>query len=276
MEPFINLVKAPRALWGINVSYFIEGLAYFGVLTILAKFLAENVQLTDMHAGWVISGLTGGITLSMLFLGGVSDKIGVRAALIISLICMVVGRFFLALADSIGLATGLGNLMFFTVLLGLFIVVIGYGMYQPAAYAGVKKFTDKKTAGMGYAMIYALMNLGAFVSGMISPPIRRSFANAFPPNGLSAVMWTYVGMTVLAVFLCIIILTKKTEQTAIVAARQANGEDEKKTETAAPIKNKVDNTGLLLLASLSVVLLIVALFFWTNPAGLMYKFRWIP
>ena len=43
IDPFINLVKAPRALWGINVSYFLEGLVYFGILTILGKYLSENV-----------------------------------------------------------------------------------------------------------------------------------------------------------------------------------------------------------------------------------------
>ena len=79
-QTFVAFVKAPKALWGINIPYVIEGLVYFGILTILGKFCSENIQLTDQQAGWVYSGVTSGITLAMLFLGGVSDKIGVRRA----------------------------------------------------------------------------------------------------------------------------------------------------------------------------------------------------
>lgn len=38
IDPFINLIKAPKALWGINLSYLIEGLTYFGVLGLLAIY----------------------------------------------------------------------------------------------------------------------------------------------------------------------------------------------------------------------------------------------
>ncbi|MCI0515370.1 MFS transporter [candidate division KSB1 bacterium] len=186
-EPFVNLVHAPRALWGINVPFFLEGLVYFGILTILGKYLSGNVALTDLHAGWVYSAFTGGITFAMFFLGGVSDRIGVRVALVLALGFMLVGRLLLALSGSLGLGTGLSSAMFVLILGGLFLVVIGWGMFQPAAYAGVKKFTTPATATMGYAMVYALMNLGAFMSGIISPPVRRAFVAVFPPNGLTAV-----------------------------------------------------------------------------------------
>ena len=35
-QPFIDLVHAPRALWGINLAYVIEGMVYFGMLGYLA------------------------------------------------------------------------------------------------------------------------------------------------------------------------------------------------------------------------------------------------
>src|SRR5512143_1582344 len=37
-QPFVDVVRAPRALWGVNVSYLLEGLTYFGVLSLLALF----------------------------------------------------------------------------------------------------------------------------------------------------------------------------------------------------------------------------------------------
>ena len=93
-QTLVAFAKAPKALWGINIPYVIEGLVYFGILTILGKYCSENVGLSDLHAGWVYSAVTGGITFAMLMLGGVSDKIGVRRSLALALFVMVIGRFF--------------------------------------------------------------------------------------------------------------------------------------------------------------------------------------
>ncbi len=219
-DPFVHLVKAPRALWGVNVSYVLEGLVYFGILTIIGKFLSENVGLSDLHAGWVLSLFTGGITLSMLFLGGTADRIGVRKALLISLALMTIGRVLLG-ASGTFFKQGLGasSPMFMVVALGLFIVVIGYGMYQPAAYAGVKQFTDEKTATIGYAMIYGLMNLGAFVSGIVSPPIRQGL-------GIESVFWVYAGLVALAFIAVLAILTPRVVKRDTLTELDDNKEEE--------------------------------------------------
>ncbi|RPI73864.1 MAG: hypothetical protein EHM47_05135, partial [Ignavibacteriales bacterium] len=37
-ETTIAFINAPAALWGINLPYILEGLVYFGILTILGKF----------------------------------------------------------------------------------------------------------------------------------------------------------------------------------------------------------------------------------------------
>ncbi len=205
VEPFQSLVDTPKALWGIYISYAIEGLVYFGILTILGKYLSENVGLSDQHAGFVYSFFTGGITLAMLFLGGQADRLGVRLALYISVGLMVVGRFFLAASGSFfPQGQGMGSVMFLFVALGLFVVVLGYGMYQPAAYAAVKQFAGSKAAAtMGYAMIYGLMNLGAFFSGILSPPVRQNF-------GIEAVFWVYAVLTVLSLVVLLKLLTRQS------------------------------------------------------------------
>ena len=213
---FVHLARAPRALWGINISYLLEGLAYFGVLTILGKYLSEDVGMSDFHAGWVYSVFTGGITFSMLVLGGVSDKIGIRRALLIALGLMVCGRTFLGISGAFfEHGQGAGSPMFFTVLVGLAFVVVGYGMYQPAAYAGVKAFTNKKTAAIGFAMIYAVMNLGAFFSGIISPPVRQA-------TSMTGVYWVFVVITVLAFLAVLVILTRRVADAARKEVEQDN------------------------------------------------------
>ncbi|MBN2365877.1 MAG: MFS transporter, partial [Calditrichaeota bacterium] len=214
-ETLVAFVKAPRALWGVNIPYVIEGLVYFGILTILGKYCSENVSLSDLHAGWVYGAVTGGITFAMLIFGGVSDKIGVRNSLALALSTMMVGRIIISLSGTLELGEGMGSPMFFVMSSGLFLMVIAYGLYQPAAYAGVKRYTNPKTAAMGYAVVYALMNLGAFLSGFISPITRHTFDKVFPPNGLTAVFWIYSFLTFLAVLITVLILTKKTDKAAV-------------------------------------------------------------
>jgi len=259
----VAFVKAPKALWGINIPYVIEGLVYFGILTILGKYCSENVGLSDLQAGWVYSAVTAGITFAMLFLGGVCDKIGIPRTLAISFGLFVVGRGLVALSGTISLGQGVGSPMFLVLALGLFIYVVAYGLYQPAAYAGVKRYTSPKTAAMGYAVVYGLMNLGAFFSGFVSPTIRHRFVDVFPPNGLTAVFWAYTGLCVLALVITLTVLTRKTDAAAVErvareTAELANLEDETtKEEQAKPEEtasvSKPENLRFIVFASAAAI-----------------------
>ena len=108
-------------------------------------------MLSDIHSGWVYGGVTGGITFAMLLFGGVSDKIGVRVSLALSLAVMMVGRILVALSGTLSLGRGMGSPMFFLMAGGLLLMVAAYGLYMPAAYAGVKRYTNPQTAAIGYA-----------------------------------------------------------------------------------------------------------------------------
>jgi proton-dependent oligopeptide transporter, POT family len=225
VNTFKAIIMAPKVLYGINIPYLLEGLVYFGVLTVLAKFLHDDVGLTDPQAGYTLGLLTGGITFAMFFLGGVSDKIGVRKALGIAFTIMIGGRALLALSGTIYDGGGMWSPMFMMVCAALLCIVVAYGLYQPAAYAAIKKYTNKKTAAMGYAMIYALMNLGAFFSGLISPPVRRNF-------GFSSIFWIYVALTVIALLVTLTLLTKKNERKAMEENAEKGMEGKADTEKA--------------------------------------------
>jgi proton-dependent oligopeptide transporter, POT family len=221
-QPFIDLLHTSRALIGLNLSYTIEGLTYFGILGLLAIYFNDYTKLNDIQAGRMVGLLTGGITLSMLFLGATVDWIGIRKSLLYSLLFMLVGRVVLTVAPNIGISGLWGSSHIFA-MLGILGVVIGYGIYMPACYAGVKKFTNEKTAAMGYAMLYALMNLGGFLPGLISPPIRKSF-------GILGVFWVYAVLTVAGIATVYFIMTKKAVESAIAEASKDKNEDQKEED----------------------------------------------
>jgi POT family proton-dependent oligopeptide transporter len=263
---FVAFARAPKALWGINIPYVIEGLVYFGILTILGKFCSENVVLSDLHAGWVYGAVTGGITFAMLLFGGVSDKIGVRQSLAIALFIMMIGRFLVSLSGTIPLGNGIGSPMFILMSIGLLFMVSAYGLYQPAAYAGVKRYTNPKTAAMGYAVIYGLMNLGAFFSGFVSPVTRYHFESIFPPNGLTAVFWVYTFFTFTSFLITILVLSKKTDKEAIERIRNEspqiknleNHQDKSYEAEQSSSQEKINNTILIILG---IILLLFIIYF---------------
>lgn len=221
-QPFIDLAHTSRALFGLNLSYVLEGLAYFGVVGLLAIFFNEYIGLDDIRAGNMVGILTGGITLAMLVLGATVDWIGLRKALLLALVLMLVGRVLLTISPGVG-ADGLWNTSHIVAMLGIFGIILGYGIYQPAAYAGVKQLTNEKTAAMGYAMLYALMNLGGFLPGLISPPVRRAF-------GIPGVFWVYVVITIVGIGVVAVIMSKRAIADARKEARETSDIKEKQDE----------------------------------------------
>ncbi len=232
-QPFIDLFKSSRALWGINLSYLLEGITYFGVVGYLVIYFTDFIKLNDINAGQMVGFQTAGITLAMLFLGATVDWIGIRKSLFYALFFMLIGRTFLTLAPTITDNTGLWSSAHLVAMLGIFGIILGYGIYQPAAYTAVKLFTTEKTAAMGYAMLYAIMNLGGFLPGIIAPPIRKAFASE--QDGILAVMWVYVGLTVLGIIVVAVILTKKTIEKTI---REVSTETKEKIEADQKAENE--------------------------------------
>lgn len=211
-QPFVDLAHTSRALLGVNLSYVLEGLTYFGVVGLLAIFFNDFIGLNDIDAGRMVGILTAGITIAMLFLGATVDWIGLRKSLLIALSLMLVGRIFLTISPEIGVP-GLWNSAHIFAMIGILGIILGYGIYQPACYAGVKQLTNEKTAAMGYAMLYALMNLGGFLPGIISPPVRRAF-------GITGVFWVYAALTVVGIGIVYFIITKKAMEKAVRDANQ--------------------------------------------------------
>ena len=228
-QPFVDLVRAPRALWGINLGYLFEGACYFGVLGYLAMhfsdfvFMGMDPKAADISSHHMVMVLTAGITISMFVLGFVADKYGVRPALIGAFCLMLCGRVLISAAPFTGMKPGgLWTPLHLTTMGGILLIVIGYGMYQPAAYAGVRQFTSEKTAAMGFAMLYALMNLGGWLpSGAF---LLRD--DEYLGLGIQGTYWVYTFFTLIALAWTFTVLSPGTVKEAIALAKEERGREE--------------------------------------------------
>jgi POT family proton-dependent oligopeptide transporter len=147
---------------------------------------------------------------------------------------------------------GLGSIACILSLIGILLVVTGYGMYQPGAYAAVRQFTTPKTAAMGFAMLYALMNLGGWIP-TYAFVLRNNeftvFGKTLPGAGfgLLGVIWIYTGCTAAALLATYLILTRKTVARAIAEAKAVREADkankpaaEGERNTDKPAENRPD------------------------------------
>jgi MFS family permease len=212
VQPFIDAARAPRALWGNNLQYFVEGFIYFGILNYLVIYGIEYIGLDEIRAGWVASLLALGITFSQLMFGGLADRWGARRALLVALFVLFIGRAVLSASGSLDLPTeGTWSPALLVVLAGIGIIVLGYGFYEPASYTIVRQVTTAKTAAMGFAMLYALMNLGGWLPSFLWP-LRESI-------GIVGVYWCFTGLTLATLIVAAIILTRRTMDRAVADAR---------------------------------------------------------
>lgn len=219
VQPFVDAARAPRPLWGNNLQYFLEGFLYFGVLNYLVIFCVENIGTNEIHAGWVVTFLAGGITFAQFLMGGLVDRWGTRQGLLLALGLLLIGRVVLASSGTLGLSTeGILSPAFLTLLGGIAIILAGYGLYEPASYSIVRQVTTPKTSAMGFAMLYALMNLGGWLLSFLGPA-RRAI-------GIGGLYWVFAGMTLFALLITAAILNRRTMDTAVAEARAARGEKE--------------------------------------------------
>ena len=250
VQPFIDLVHAPRALWGVNLAYTIEGLSYFGILTYLTIYFSDyvfkgvtagGVSVADEWSHAMVGVLTAGIAISMVVLGFIPDKWGVRPALIGSFVFILLGRVVMSAAPTIlGLQPGgVWSALHVVTMVGIVFILIGYGIYQPAAYSAVRQFTTPKTAAMAYAMLYALMNAGSSLA-MLAFLLRD---DEFLGLGITGTFWVYTALTLVSLVATILILSRRTVQETIARAKAETAAIEAAEKEAAGKKRETGAAG---------------------------------
>ncbi|MBT8072752.1 MAG: MFS transporter [Xanthomonadales bacterium] len=233
-NPFTELVNsfralkgAPRGFWYTNYIYWLDGVAYFGMLTLLAMYFHDILGMSDESGHRIVSAYMALITGFMLIFGPVSDKLGVRKSLIVSVVLYIIGRSALPLVPHFLPIDS--SMLLVVVFAGLLLAAAGNGFMQPASYAGVRKFSDKETATMGYGLLYAGMNLGIVFIGFMSSRIRTGIDLGenfrFDGFGIEGVMWFCVLVNALMLIILVFFFTPAVEREAEKNGDNGSGEN---------------------------------------------------
>lgn len=225
------IFSSSRAFWLVNLVNFGEGIAYFGILTLLTLFLGGTVGMSDAMTGVSVSTFTGLVTLFMFGGGFVSDKYGVRKALTIALVLLFAGRVILGFSG-FPAQMGFKELGFGMSWTAILFMALGSGILQPALYAGAKEYTNPKVSAIAFSFIYAIMNLGIVCENFISPFIRTD--NRFIGDihglgwGIMGVFLTCTALTGLLLLAHLTFFNKKTEKECRLATEH---DEENKDKT---------------------------------------------
>ena len=154
--------------WGVQLINFIDCTIYFAMIAISTVFLSEDIGFSDIHAGYVVTGFTVGTTICLFFSGMVTDWLGIRKSLYISMISLGIIRLLMVV---MGLDEGIPYRGEIVAVL-FFLMAPFMAMVQTVFQAANKRFTTKKSRSAGFSLWYMFMNLGGVVGGLLIDLVR--------------------------------------------------------------------------------------------------------
>lgn len=192
-----GLKGSPYELYILFATKIIEYTAYGAMQMTFVLFLSKIVKLSDFEAGSYIGAWSVSISLVTIMVGALVDAIGIRRTLIIGTVALLVARVFLPFSGNFWIVT----------ILGFVPMAIGTAIMAPVISVGIKRYTTKEGAALGFGLFYTLMNVGWAGGGYLFDYMRERFGE----NGMTAVPWINMELhTYQLIFLVGFVLTIPT------------------------------------------------------------------
>jgi MFS family permease len=174
----------PRPFWVLFAGTLVNRVAGF-VIVFLAIYLTDVQGLTPVQAGAVISAYGVGAMGGGAFGGAVSDRVGRRPVLVLSLIGGGASMLLLGLLTTTPAITG-----------GALLTGLLYEMYRPVVSATIADVVNVEDRPRAYGLIYWAVNLGASIAPLLGGVIAASSYRAlFVADAATTALY---GMIVLA------------------------------------------------------------------------------
>lgn len=158
-----GLKKSPRDLWILFATKIVEYTAYGAMNMTFILWLSADCGLGDIEAGLFITTWGIGLSLVGMVAGAMVDAIGIRKTLLISIVLLIFSRFFMFWVTNPTLV----------MILGFIPLALGFAIVGPVVSVGIKKYTTKEGATLGFGLFYVLMNLAFAIGGWLFDKIRN-------------------------------------------------------------------------------------------------------
>ena len=160
-----GLRGSPRELWLLFTSKLVEYSAYGAINMTFVLFLRADCGLSDIFAGSYIAVWSSLLTVVTVLVGAVVDAIGIKKTLLMGTVFLIFGRFFMPLTNNIYLVS----------LLGFIPMAVGTAIMGPVLSVGIKHYTTREGATLGFALFYTMMNIGWALGALIFDEVRIAF-----------------------------------------------------------------------------------------------------
>lgn len=154
--------------WGIQIINFLDCTFYFAMLTIATLFLSTDLKMSDEDAGYAVAVFTSATTLLLTVSGALTDWLGIRKGMRVSMISALILR---AALLYVGLTPSLPNRGLIASALLLLMAPFMAGI-QTIFQAACQRFTTKISRSAGFNLWYLFMNIGAAAGGAAIDIVR--------------------------------------------------------------------------------------------------------
>ncbi len=161
-----GLKDSPRELWLLFGTKLIEYTAYAATNMTFILWLSADCGLGDVEAGAYISSWSLGLSVMNMIAGALVDAIGIRKTLLFSTVLLIIARFFMIWLTNPVLV----------MLFGFVPLALGFAIVAPVISVGIKRYTTKEGAALGFGLFYVLMNVGFAVGGWVFDDVRDRYS----------------------------------------------------------------------------------------------------
>ncbi len=158
-----GLKKSPRDLWILFATKIVEYTAYGAMNMTFILWLSADCGLGDIEAGLFITTWGIGLSLVGMVAGAMVDAIGIKKTLLISIVLLIFSRFFMFWVTN----------PILVMILGFIPLALGFAIVGPVVSVGIKKYTTKEGATLGFGLFYVLMNLAFAIGGWLFDKVRN-------------------------------------------------------------------------------------------------------
>lgn len=161
-----GLKDSPRDMWLLFGYKVIEYTAYAAMNMALVLWLSKDCGLGDVAAGSYISGWSIILSVMAMVAGALVDTIGVRKTIVVSVVFLLIARFFMSFVTS----------RLLIIPLGLMPLAIGFAIVGPVVSVAIKRYTTKAGSALGFGLFYVVMNVAYAIGGWFFDFVREKYA----------------------------------------------------------------------------------------------------